>query len=581
MKAIRCLALVGLAISLLLLAQPPITQAANGIPGLGSLLGSKDGKSKEAAFVLVKDGQPAATIVIAEAANANARTAAAELQTYVKKMSGAELTIATDAKAVAGPLVLVGKSKLTDEITDLNIPAGRTKKLREEGFIVRTVGDRLVLAGNDEEPYLGTRYAVIHLLDRLGVRWFMPGEMGEIVPKLSTLQFESLNIMQRPDFPVRSFWEQGRDNMKAQENEWMIHNFMNPKSIDAIGCPYDGSITEFIKDISVQDHPDWFAQQQNGGRNGKQPCTTSEPMIQHMIEKIKERARKGEKVTSFAPEDGMPRCWCGNCSKLSNSFDGYGSNDRDPLPEACVSNEWFYFVNRILDGVNEEFPDHIIATNGYANRDVPPELPPDIKFNKNKNLTVMFANICACTIHSYDDPKCWQMKRQGEMVRTWATLSDKVWIYNYNYTMLINKGTLTPMVHRLRRNLPLLNEWGVIGFHDQDEGDLSISGLPTRIVRARLQWNTKADVDAILDDFFTKWFGPAAKPMKAYYDALENAFEKATVHGHEDVILPSIYTDKLMAELDKHIHKAESLATTDEHKLRMKMERAFYNVLCT
>ena len=73
-------------------------------------------------------------------------------------------------------------------------------------------------------------------------------------------------------------------------------------------------------------------------------------------------------------------------------------------------------------------------------------MPPGVEFNPNKNLVVMFANICACTIHAYDDPKCWQMKRQGQMIQQWCKLCDKVWMYNYNYTMLVNKSTLTPTV---------------------------------------------------------------------------------------------------------------------------------------
>jgi len=81
------------------------------------------------------------------------------------------------------------------------------------------------------------------------------------------------------------------------------------------------------------------------------------------------------------------------------------------------------------------------VTNGYANRDIPPELP---RFNERQNLVVMFANICACTLHAYDDPKCWQMRRQGQMIRQWGKLCDKVWLYNYNYTMLVSKFTLTP-----------------------------------------------------------------------------------------------------------------------------------------
>jgi hypothetical protein len=98
-------------------------------------------------------------------------------------------------------------------------------------------------------------------------------------------------------------------------------------------------------------------------------------------------------------------------------------------------------------------------------------------------------------------------------------------------------------------------------------------------VRARLEWDVNADVDAILDDFFTKWFGPAAAPMQAYYDALEKAFEDSPVHGHEDVILTSIYTDELMATLARYITAAESAASDENIKRRLALERAMYEHL--
>ncbi len=532
-------------------------------------------------LVLVSDGQAMATIITAAEPTENARLGAVELQKYIEKIAGAKLPIAADTAPPAGTLVLVGRSRLTDQIAGLEIPTGRTKDLREEGFIVQTGNERLVLAGNDTEPYYGTRYAVAEFLHTLGVRWFMPGEIGEVVPKTATISVKPTRVRQRPDFAVRTFWEHAHDNMAAECEEWKIHNKMNPQATEAaFGVPGDSSVSGYLPKDQFKDHPEWFALQRDGTRSIGHPCTTSEGMIQHFVSFIKARARAGNKISSFAPDDGMPRCWCRNCAKIGNAFDGYGSNDRDPIPDASVSNEWFYFVNRIMTEVNKEFPDHIISTNGYANRDVPPEMPPDVAFNPNKNLTVMFANICACTIHTYDDPKCWQMQRQGQMIKQWCRLSDKVWMYNYNYTMLINKGTLTPMVHRIRRNIPLLKEWGVIGFHDQDEADWALCGLPTRIVRAALEWDTKADVDAILDDFYAKWFGRAAGPMKVYYEALEEAFDRAPQHGHEDVILPAIYSEPLMTRLDASIKAAEAAAKSDSEKLHMRIERLIYDNLC-
>jgi len=531
-------------------------------------------------IVLVKNGRPTATIVTSSSPAKNARKAANELQKYIEKISGAKLPIAGDSTPLSDFLVLVGPSKLTDRVPNLKIPSGRTKNLREEGFVIQTHGNHLVLAGNDTEPYLGTRYAVIEFLHRLGVRWFMPGEMGEIIPKMSTVTVSPVNITQRPDFPVRNFWEHSRWNMASECAEWKIHNKMNPHSVEVFGVPSDGSVAGLMPKEQFDQHPDWFALNKDGTRSKDHPCMTSEPMIKYFVDGIKANARKGRAVTAFAPVDGNPRCWCKNCAKIGNKFDGFGANNRDPEPEYSISNEWFYFVNRILTEVHKEFPDHIIATNGYANRDIPPEMPPEIQFNPSQNLTIMFANIAACTIHAYDDPKCWQMQRQGQMIRQWCKLSDKVWIYNYNYTMLVHKGTITPMVHRIRRNIPLLKQWGVIGFFDQDEADFALSGIPTRLVRARLEWNVETDVDAVLDDFFDKWFGKAASSMKAYYNALENAFEKAPQHGHEDVILRSIYTESLMSKLDSLIRAAEKAAKSEKEKEHLRIERIVYDHLC-
>lgn len=69
-------------------------------------------------LVIVQDGQPKATIVIAQDAPESIRqklqTAAEELQTYLQKMSGATLTIVDDSQNPPGALILVGRSRLTD-----------------------------------------------------------------------------------------------------------------------------------------------------------------------------------------------------------------------------------------------------------------------------------------------------------------------------------------------------------------------------------------------------------------------------------------------------------------------------------
>ena len=544
------------------------------------------------AVVLVTGGVPAAHIVIAaehdlsagaetaEWASKNVWEAATELQHYVEKMSGARLPLVTDAEPVAGTLVLVGRSRLTDEIPGVDIPAGRTKRLEDEGLVIWCRDDRLVLAGNDTEPYRGTRYAVCELLNRLGVRWFMPGEFGEVVPARKTISVEEMVVREGPDFAIRDYWAHSRGNMAAERKEWKIHNKMNPGSAHYYGIPGDGSIRGFLPGDQFEAHPEWFALRRDGTRNPNMPCMTNPEMIHYVAELIKARARNGAHCAAFSADDGTPRCYCDGCKRLSSNFDGYGANPRDPLPEASITTEWIYFAGTVLEEVNKEFPEFIIATNGYANRDIPPEIGPEQEgFNRRGNLVIMFANISACTIHNYKDEHCWQMQRQGQMMRRWCKLSDKVWRYGYLYTMLVAKDTLTPMVHRERVDVPLLKEWGLWGFFDQDEADWSMTGIPTRIVRARLQWDVDTDVDAFLDDYYEKWYGRAAAPIKAFYETLENAFATSEEHGHEDVVLPRIYTVELVEKLGGFIREAERLAETDAEKVHVRLDSLMHEYL--
>ncbi len=155
-------------------------------------------------LVIVQDGQPKATIVIAKEAPDPVRqklqTAADELQTYLQKISGAKLPIVDDAQNPAGALILVGRSRLTDAL-GIAIPAGLTPARREEGFVIACRGDRLLLAGNNDGPYHGTEYAVYDFLRSLGVRWFMPGEFGEVVPQQKTIRVPEQQVGPEAGFP--------------------------------------------------------------------------------------------------------------------------------------------------------------------------------------------------------------------------------------------------------------------------------------------------------------------------------------------------------------------------------------------
>jgi hypothetical protein len=272
----------------------------------------------------------------------------------------------------------------------------------------------------------------------------MPGEYGEVIPKSATLQLPELSVEERPDFPVRAYGigTEG-EQMTRDYFLWLLHNRMNPRTVAWFGMVADGTIGNILPREQLKTHPEWFALQPDGSRNPNEPCMADElrrhdpkhagqpRLLDEIMKKIAEPANANQHVSDFAPEDGAPWCACGLCRRMSTQLpDGMGYG---PATEYATSQEYFFFVNRLLDAVAEKYPGYWLATNGYFNRYPPPEVGPE--FNKHRNLTVMFADMLACSMHGYDDERCWQNRQQYHYLKQWCKLSDKVWIYGYNYSL--------------------------------------------------------------------------------------------------------------------------------------------------
>ena len=181
--------------------------------------------------------------------------------------------------------------------------------------------------------------------------------------------------------------------------------------------------------------------------------------------------------------------------------------------------------------VRKEFPDVYITTYAYANRDIPAA---DVK--PDDHVAIASPTIMCCTRHAFDDEHCWMRSAEGRMLKRWCELCPNVFTRSYIEHMLVTALTPSPEVHRIRREIPLVKKWGLIGFTDGARLCWAEAGImsPGLYLRARLEWDADADADAILDDFYANWYGRAAAPMREFWEAIEDAFDNATVHGHED-----------------------------------------------
>ena len=162
------------------------------------------------AATLVKNGQPAAVLALPAPPDDAEKLAAQELAEHVEKMSGAKLETATvgatevDAflkqrKAAGQVPIFLGRN--VRERVGLAANAGRG------AFALRVTAEAVMIAGVEE----GTTYGALELLEQLGCRWFMPGPLGTVIPKLATVDVRAQQTAQSPSFPSRWFQMPDKD----------------------------------------------------------------------------------------------------------------------------------------------------------------------------------------------------------------------------------------------------------------------------------------------------------------------------------------------------------------------------------
>ena len=500
--------------------------------------------------------------------------AAEEIQRYIEKMSGTKLAIVSDKEDVKGPKILVGRSRYVGEIKDL--PTGVTAERNEEGFVIECKKDTITIIGNDNEPYFGTYYAAVEFLNRLGVRWFMPSDFGEVVPQMKTIVYPEGRVVERPSFRVRMWWCNQSKEMGEQEALWKLRNKMQIKMDAIIGMPGDSWLRQYMPDIALTNSkPELFARNPNGTINPYMPNLTNpeaaKMVAEKVIAKVKAEAEKGNNIEflGFAPDDGLPMDHTPQTLKeWHQGFTDWVGRD-GIIAEHSISEEWFMFMNRVAEEVAKVYPNLILTSNGYANRALPPE-----NVVLHPNMGIMVAQIWADNLKPFNHPKSWQSQVQFAELKRWTEINKRVFLYEYNHIMLVTLLTAVPQTKRLLINYPMLKSIGVIGFSNESIQPYMEEGIASRYMRAKLMWHADMEEgEAILNDYYEKWYGPAKEFAQLFWNTIEDCVIETPLLGHEDRILPYVYNDLLLQKLEELCAKEEKAADSEPYKTHVKIDR--------
>ncbi|NOZ22774.1 MAG: DUF4838 domain-containing protein, partial [Planctomycetes bacterium] len=467
---------------------------------------------------LFDNGEAAVKIVLPKKASAGERDIARELAKFLDESSGARFEIVPEGEAAKG--VFVGK-------TDLATTWGLTKKdTGDEGYVIAVrsgEGKAAIVGGSD----MATKFAVYDFLYRfVGCRWFLPGELFQIVPKHTSLAVEDCEIVEKPAFSPRAYSHirrgrspcyPGNQDPQYGSERWGLRNRI---SADGRGQPRYFShnlyrIIDFRK--YGKTHPDYFPL-----RRGKrfipesfreqnwQPCTTNPDVIRLTIEfgrKFFKENPERWKWFSLGINDGGGWCECERCKAL----DVPGRTFR--RRKFIASDRYYHFVTIVANALLKEFPDRKIGVIAYASVEPKPEkidkLPP---------------NVCVYITHDSSQYHDWGYRDKDlEFDRIWKKVCNNN-LYRYDYYGLT---WFVPRFfpHIIAEDARRMKKMDIHGIFAEECPAWPTVG-PMLYSAARILWNPDENYEDHLRDFYRTCFGKAEDPMKDFWERQKNIWEK-------------------------------------------------------
>jgi len=504
-------------------------------------------------LVLADGGQSTYRIVVADDASPSTRHAAEELQMFLQQISGAKLPIVSDREPLGAQEIVLGDNAHLRQL-GLQIDFAA---LGREGYVLRAVGQRLVIAGGAQR---GNLYGVYGLLeDHLGCRWFAP-DVSRIpnTPRLAIGPIDERKV------PVLEYREPF--TFDCFDGDWCARNRVNSSS-GRLEEKHGGKImfgSGFFchtfaglvpPDKYYKEHPEYFSLVGGKRQDGyAQLCCTNEDVIRLCTEGILQgmKAHPEAFVFSVSQNDVDKHCECDRCQALAKQ------EDSQMAPVLAL-------VNRVAEAAEKEFPDKAVETLAYQWTRRPPKT-----MRPRPNVIIRLCSIECCFAHPLE--KCDSPANQAfcRDLEGWSKLSNRLWVWDYVTDF---SHYLMPFPNQRVRddNIRLFVRNNVKGIFEQDTYNSPHSELAALggYMTAKFLWNPDYDANTAMTEFLDAYYGPAAKPIRDYLDLIHDYVEKNNIH----VVIwapptSNHVTDGLLTEANRLWQEAERLAASDAAVLK-------------
>ena len=523
--------------------------------------------------LVIAPGKQAPIIVVSPRAGTNEKAAAADLARYIQMMCGVQSDVAqTDAEiaeALAAQdervLLIIGQAALEADPSlqkALDEAAKKDPELRADAIVLRRKGNRVYVTGNNDEAHY---YAVSQLLQWWGCRWYIPTEFGECIPELEELRVGELDYAYGTPFESRLYWISWNGDGSGAA-EFRLRNFMS-----SVYVPNGHVLATYVTDLIPE------------GKTHFNVAISDPETAEHVAKQVVDRFGRGEHVMMGMEDGAYASDYELDAELQAGLYDKH-------FQTAVLTDPFMVFYNNLAGHLMAAHPDSPAKIGFLAYVNI--TLPPQRDIVAAKPLICYLAPIDVDPTHGMDDHRSPPRQEYRDVMYRWSeVMQGRVAIYDYDQGMLIWRDIPNPSHMAFREDVKHYRDAGILGVATESRNAIGTVFL-NLYLRGQLMWNPDADVDALLAEFYPKFYGPAAKPMERYWSAIYTAWEDTIATEHEYFVAPTIYTAELVEELRGHLaaadraveeleaKPAEQLTTREKQVLdRMKFTRLSFGII--
>ncbi|MDQ1327502.1 MAG: hypothetical protein QG641_785, partial [Candidatus Poribacteria bacterium] len=464
-----------------------------------------------------------------------------ELQGYIMQVSGAFPPIAGPDEPPLGKRIYIGKGILAK--MGLNIDEST---LGSDGFVIKTDGDKIFIAGNTPG---GTLYGIYAFIESIGCRWFAPGVNGEIIPQIPSITIPQLNISERPRMSYRGFKSSFLTTYTNTEwIDWMAKNRLNLLMIDDtmyndLKNTVRGELERRVIQVGVSfEIPE----------SEDEDKTKDDVSLETFTKKLMDFINSNPEVSIIER-----RLKTSNKSEINSIKQESLINIANTIHENHPKKS----ILPLLGGtriVSIQVDYSSVKTSGkifYSSVTRRNE-------NGKGDYVFSFEPTERCYRHSLGDRECKINGKQRTCIETLQKLGTKISLYEHYMASYEQNSLPFPILQTISSDFKYLSNIG--GFNGAisqcESSNFGTYGL-NYYVFARMSWNPQYDLGMIVDDYCNRYYDKSSEPMKRFFSILEDAMAKMEHFSYIDPpeLIIKIFDEATLKELQNQLDMAKSL----------------------